>query len=247
VSGAVRSFLVALHFLTIFPYPRGSMVEGEDLGRSMAHFSSVGALLGGILWLADNLLRPYLPLDLINILLLALLTVLSGGLHWDGLADTLDGLGAGGGRHEMLAAMRDSRLGTFAVLGLILLILFDLSLLHHLGERRGTYLFLSPLLSRLSLVVLALTQPYAGAEGGVAKEFVERVGGRELALAGGIALLACLILLGLRGLLLLVVVGAFTLLVGGYLRRRLGGITGDSLGAHNELVGALVWLFGCLC
>jgi adenosylcobinamide-GDP ribazoletransferase len=96
------------------------------------------------------------------------------------------------------------------------------------------------------MVVLALTQPYARREGGLAKSFVEEVSLQEMALAGGIALIACLGLLRARGILLLCLVIAFTLLTGSYFRHRLGGITGDSLGAHNELMTALIWLFGCV-
>jgi adenosylcobinamide-GDP ribazoletransferase len=212
----------------------------------MGHFSTVGAILGGILYLVDRLLAGHLPPDLINILLLAMLSLLTGGLHWDGLADTMDGLSGSRAREERLAIMRDSRLGAFAALGLIFLVLLDLTALHHLTGRRGSYLFLAPLLSRFSMVALALTQPYARKEGGLAKAFVEKVGLPEVALSGGMALIACVVLLRLKGLLLLCLVGAFTLVLGSYFRRRIGGITGDSLGAHNELTTALVWLFGCI-
>ena len=242
----MRSFLLALQFLTIFPYPRALAIREGDLGRSMGHFSTVGAILGAILYLADRLLTGHLPLDLINILLLAALTILTGGLHLDGFADTLDALGGSRKREERLAIMRDSRLGAFGALALIFLILLDLSALHHLGDHRGSYLFLAPLLSRFSMVALALTQPYVHREGGLAKSFVEEVSLQELALAGGIALIACLALMRTQGILLFCLVGGFTLLWGSYFRHRLGGITGDSLGAHNELMTALVWLFGCI-
>jgi adenosylcobinamide-GDP ribazoletransferase len=96
------------------------------------------------------------------------------------------------------------------------------------------------------MVLLALTQTYARREEGLGRSFVEEVSLQELALAGGIALIACLVLLRGKGIVLLCLIGGATLLVGSYFRRRLGGITGDTLGATNELMTALVWIFGCI-
>lgn len=241
-----KTFLIAVHFLTIFPYPRGLSIKSGDLGRSMGHFSTVGALLGLLIYFADWLLSRHLPRDLVNILLLILLTILTGALHLDGFADTMDGLGGSKKREERLAIMRDSRLGTFGAVGLILLLLSDLTALRHLGDLRGSYLFLGPLLSRFSMVVLALTQPYARREEGVGKSFIEEVSLRQATLAGGVALIACLALLKAKGALLFCLIGGSTLLLGSYFRRRLGGITGDTLGANNELMLGLIWLFGCI-
>jgi adenosylcobinamide-GDP ribazoletransferase len=242
----LKSLLLAVQFLTIFPYPRNVSIQEGDLGRSMGQFSTVGAILGFILYLVDWLLAGHLPIDLINILLLMILTVLTGGLHLDGFADTMDGLGGIRKQAERLAIMKDSRLGTFGVVGLIFLLLFDLMALRHLTDSRGTYLFLAPLLSRFSMVTSALTQPYARKEEGLGRSFVEEVSLVELALAGGIALVACLALLWTKGLVLFCLVVGVTLLLGSLFRYRLGGITGDSLGANNELMMALVWIFGCI-
>ena len=242
----LKSFLVALQFLTIFPYPRNLVIQEGDLGKSMGQFSTVGALLGLILYLFDWLLSGVIPVDLVNILLLIALTGMTGGLHLDGFADTMDGLGGIRRQAERLAIMKDSRLGTFGAVGLIFLLFIDLMALHHLGALRGTYLFLAPLLSRFSMVALALTQPYARKDEGLSKSFIEEVSPTEVLLTGGIALLACLVLLWTRGLFLFCLVGGFTLLLGNYFRHRLGGITGDSLGADNELMMALVWVSGCI-
>ena len=246
VERALKPFFLALQFLTIFPFPRNLSIQEGDLGRSMGQFSTVGAILGFILYLVNWLLSGHLPIDLVNILLLIILTVLTGGLHIDGFADTMDGLGGVRKQADRLAIMKDSRLGTFGAAGLIFLLLFDLMALRHLGDSRGTYLFLAPLLSRFSMVTSALTQPYARKEEGLGKSFIEEVGLVELALAGGIALVTCLALLWTKGLILFCLVVGLTLLLGNFFRYRLGGITGDSLGANNELILALVWIFGCI-
>jgi cobalamin synthase len=96
------------------------------------------------------------------------------------------------------------------------------------------------------MVISALTQPYARREDGLGRSFIEEVSLQDLVLAGGIALVACLILLGTKGLILFCLLSGLTLLLGNYFRFRLGGITGDTLGANNELMMALVWFFGCI-
>ncbi len=242
----MRSFFLALQFLTIFPYPKGLTTQDGDLARSMGHYSTIGALLGAGLYLGDRLLWGRIPLDMINLLLLAALAILTGCLHWDGFADTIDALGGTRTREERLAIMKDSRLGAFGALGLIFLILWDLAALHHLTSHRGTYLFLAPLLSRFSMVTLALTQPYARREGGLGRSFVEQVSLKELGLAGGVAVVACTALLGIPGIFLFCLVSGFALLLGAFFRSRFGGITGDTLGASNEMMMALVWFFGCI-
>ena len=80
----MRSFFLALQFLTIFPYPKGLTTQDGDLARSMGHYSTIGALLGAALYLGDRLLWGRIPLDMINLLLLAALAILTGCLHWDG-------------------------------------------------------------------------------------------------------------------------------------------------------------------
>ncbi len=84
----MRRFLTALGFLTIFPSPAHSDFEENELGRSMALFPLVGLLIGCILFVINAILSPFFSDGLVNIILIASLALLTGGLHLDGFMDT---------------------------------------------------------------------------------------------------------------------------------------------------------------
>src|SRR5581483_615259 len=126
-SAVLRPALAAFTFLTRLPLRTGVAAGGAgvdmaaDLGRSLPYFPVVGAVLGGALVGAGRLLEGRLPAGLTAVLLVALLALLTGGLHLDGLADLFDALGGGrGDRARMLDIMRDSRIGAHGAVALCL-------------------------------------------------------------------------------------------------------------------------------
>jgi len=122
VRGAIASPFVALGFLTILPTPS---FAAATLGRSLAYFPLVGALLGALVAAFDLVAAAVLPRAVASVLDIAAFAVLSGGLHLDGLADTADGLFAPGDRAARLAVMRDSRAGAFAAAAVTLVLLLE--------------------------------------------------------------------------------------------------------------------------
>src|SRR5262249_40082429 len=119
----VRSFLVAVSFLTIVPVKAG-VVGSAELSRSLAFFPLVGLLLGVVLAGMAWLIPPGATAGLVGVGLTALLAVLTGGFHLDGLADVFDGLGGGrGDRERMLAIMKDSRIGAHGAAALVLVLM----------------------------------------------------------------------------------------------------------------------------
>jgi cobalamin 5'-phosphate synthase/cobalamin synthase len=233
---------LALTFLTKLPWPWRGPADETALARSMFWFPWVGALLGLGFWAAWAGLMKILPAPAAAGLLLTLTVWLTGGLHLDGLADTADGLGGGRTREETLAIMKDSRVGAFGVISLILGLVLKFSLFLSLATQiRGTgVLLLFPIISRWSMVLLAYLSPYARAEGGLGQAMTLGVSPRVLMgaslSAGGLALL----ILGAPGLVLFIAAGALVWLGRLYFQRRLGGITGDILGATNEVVEIMV-------
>ena len=184
-----------------------------------------------------------LPAPAAASLLLTLTVWVTGGLHLDGLADTADGLGGGRTREEALTIMKDSRVGAFGVISLILGLVLKFSLFLSLAtQTRGAgVLLLFPVISRWSMVLLAYLSPYARAEGGLGQAMTLGVSPRVLTgaslSAGGLALL----ILGAPGLVLIIAAGTLVWLGSLYFQHRLGGITGDILGATNEVVEILAW------
>lgn len=231
----IRSLGLALTFLTIFPYPRRLECTPAELARAMLWFPLVGLFLGLLLWGAYLGLGLIFPNLVASAVLLVLLVVATGGLHLDGLADTLDGLGGGNTPEARLRIMKDSSLGTFGVVGLVLVLLLKFSLFLALGGKgdlRALTLF--PVVSRWSMVGLAYLSPYARPEGGLGEAMTSLVSGRDFWLSSLATILLALLAYRLRGLVILGLIALSTWLISLYCQRRLGGITGDVLGAVNE-------------
>lgn len=233
---------LALTFLTKLPWPWRGPADETALARSMFWFPWVGAVLGLIFWGAWAGLQRILPVPAAASLLLALTVLATGGLHLDGLADTTDGLGGGHTPADALRIMKDSRVGAFGVISLVLALVLKFSLFLSLPTKAGgtAVLLLYPVISRWSMVLLAYLSPYARAEGGLGQAMTLGVSPRVL---GGASLSAgalALLILGAPGLVLFGAAATLVWLGSRYFQRRLGGITGDLLGATNEVVEVLV-------
>jgi len=231
-------FRIAAGFLTVFPVARELEVDGERLARSMGFFPAVGLAMGLGLVVVDWLLGALIPRPVLDCLLVLLLILATGALHLDGIADLIDGLAGGrGDRENTLKIMKDSRVGAMAVVGVVMLLLLKyLSLYNVPLEHKKAALLLMPCAGRWIQVVLAAFCRYLRPEGGTAAVFVDRVGERETLLATGSLLLACFVLFGLKGIFLLFLFGLVAMLLLRYFEARLGGVTGDVLGASTEVV-----------
>ena len=238
----MKGFLRALSFLTVLPAGASMSSEGDgkDLARSMAFFPLVGLLIGLLLTLGYYLFSIFLPRSIVLWLTIGLLAFLTRGLHLDGFSDTMDGLASGGTREKILEVMRDSRIGAFGVIGLIFLIgakylalvQIPVSSIYH-------SLILMTVAGRNSMVLVCFRSPYARSEGGLAKPFTENLVARQLAFSLASAFGIALLLFGAKGILLFLAVSLFSLAYRLFFIRRLGGITGDILGAANELAELL--------
>src|SRR5262245_43591806 len=128
----MRRLALAFQFLTILPWPRVEVRQAEDLGGSMVFYPIVGAVLGSFLVGVFFIGAEIFPPGVLRPALVALLIVLTGGLHLDGLADVCDGFYAGRTRAETLRIMKDPHLGTMAVLGVISVLMMKVVLLSYL-------------------------------------------------------------------------------------------------------------------
>jgi len=240
VPSLFRAFPLALTFLTILPWPPRPVAAPEELARALFWFPWVGAVLGAIYAAAGVVAFRLFPSGAAAVVLVALTVILTRGLHLDGLADTLDGLGGGRDPASRLAVMKDSRLGAFGALALVLALLLKFAFLQVLLEAgRWGALFLFPAVSRAGMVLLAFLSPYARPEGGLGRAMTEGVTpgilSGALLSAVGLALLAG----GLAGLVVLTLAGLTVLGLSRLFTRLLGGVTGDVLGAANEILEIL--------
>ena len=195
-------FLAALQFLTIIPLRRTFGLE--DMGRSLGYFPVVGLILGLILAGLSWLLDLVLPLALVNILLIVALVVLTGALHLDGLVDTCDGMAWHRTPQERLEVMRDSRAGSFGVVGACCLLLVKYVSLNSVPEAsRTAALVLMPVLGRWGMAYAVFAYPYARSHG-MGRIFQEQTTWRSLVLATVTVLVVAVVLGRLGGLVTVV-------------------------------------------
>ena len=242
------TFPLALTFLTVLPWPRLGQVGPGDLARSMFWFPWVGLILGLGFWGAFLGLRGLFPPAAAAALLLTLTVLATRGLHLDGLADTVDGLGGGNTPEKRLAIMKDSRLGAFGAVSLLLALLLKFSFFLGWGETGpGPGFIVYPVLSRWGMVFLAYLSPYARPEGGLGQAMTAGVTGKALLGATLSTLVLTLLIAGIYGVLLLAAAAAAVWLLNIYFQKKLGGVTGDVLGAANEVLEILALMGLLLC
>ena len=249
----MKSLLIALQFLTPIPLKLSS-VEPKDLARSMRYFPLIGLIIGLFLVLVKTL--AFGPLNfsatVTATLLLLSLTALSGGLHLDGLSDMCDGFYAGRSKEEIVKVMRDPHIGVMGVIGIVFILLLKWSVLVSLPLAMPYYsniaLLMIPFLGRWAMVIAAAAGPYAQvAVDGTGKPFVDNVTRKDAIISTVITLVVTFALSFISGnfvwvalmIVALLVVMAMVMIS----RRILGGLTGDILGAVNEVTEVAV-LFG---
>jgi adenosylcobinamide-GDP ribazoletransferase len=235
----MRLYLIAMQFLTIIPLPFDTRCQKEDLGRSTACFPLAGLTVGSLLVGLNWLIGPWLNRPLTAALLITALAAVTGALHLDGLADVCDGLAARGSRERFLAVMKDSNVGAVGAVGLVLgLLLKWQALLAVPAGITWQALLLFPTLGRFGQV-LAMAGAKHARQDGLGASFIQGMAARHLLVALCITVAACLLLLPVRGMLALITVFAVSLVIRGYFRNRLGGLTGDIIGCSCELAEIL--------
>jgi adenosylcobinamide-GDP ribazoletransferase len=235
----ILDFLLAIQFLTRLPVTVKGEVNDQKMARSMSWFALVGLLLGALGAGVHALASLAFPLPVSNFLTLAFLIFITGNLHGDGLMDTADGIFSGRPKERMLEIMRDSLVGSHGVMAGILVVTAKLVLLGQMPQgSQGMALILALALGRWAQVYGAARYPYARATGGVGN-FTLHVGKREMLFNSIVVVILSLAILQLPALLLLGTVLLGTILLLRYTAGKIGGVTGDTLGATNECVEVL--------
>jgi adenosylcobinamide-GDP ribazoletransferase len=171
--------------------------------------------------------------------------LLTRGFHLDGLADAADALGSLAPRERMLAIMKDSAVGAFGVLALVLTLGAKWIAVARLVESgTGVWIVAAYVVSRAAQVELAVVLPYARAEGGTARAFVRDARGVHRLVAWTLAFLMITLVCGPAGVAVLVGGWLLARALGWRFMKMLGGVTGDLLGATSEIVETAV-LFAC--
>jgi adenosylcobinamide-GDP ribazoletransferase len=247
--------LVAVQFLTRLPVPPFKHYDPQWLHQSSRHFPAVGLLVGllcaGVFWLGSLLFTPLVA----AVLSTAFGIKLTGAFHEDGLADSCDGLGGGLTRERTLTIMKDSRLGTYGVLGLVSALLLKISLLASMPIPIAVIaLIIGHTASRLLCISLLSLLPYGGEiEHAKAKPMAQQLTPIQGLYSSGWLILAIILValifpntmqqIGLAQWLLAMILALIaTDYMRRLLRRRLDGYTGDGLGATQQLSEIAIYI-----
>ena len=244
----MKGLILLFQFMTRIPMPGKAEYNSEEMGKSFKLFPIVGMVIGIILYVTYLGLSQFIDNKYALAMLVILMeVVLTGGLHLDGLADTFDGIFSYRSKHRMLEIMRDSRVGTNGALALIIGFLLKIFLLVEVGF---PVLLIMPVIGRLNSVVNASIAPYARPTG-MGKALVANTDTSGLVMA---AILTIAFTLGVSGILGGTIVGwlliiPVVMVLGIYfaklMERKIGGVTGDTLGAVVELTEVVVLFTAC--
>ena len=238
-------FLTAVMFFTRIPI-NFSTFDNADLNKATRYFPLVGIIVGFVgalvFWLSNKLL----PLEVSLLLSMSSTIILTGAFHEDGLADSIDGLGGGWSREQVLTIMVDSRIGSYGAIGLVMVLLTKYQVLsYQLAALIPVTLVAGHALSRLCAVLVMATQNYVKVAG-KSKSLDSRISITELMIATFFGLLP-IAFLELRFLVALVPVAIIWIWSSAKIKARIGGYTGDCLGAMQQIteIAFYVGLLGC--
>jgi len=230
----ISGFVHAVRFLTVIPIPMRDVSDEADFASSLIYFPLVGFFIGVVcafIWYISSLFVSQFTSSAIVV---TVWVVLTGALHLDGFTDTVDGLGGGKTREEKLAIMKDSRIGTFGSVSLILLIVLKIAMLSELSEGYPVFaIILAAATGRWIIGGAAFTFPSARPEG-MGAMFKKYCGKREFVISSVIMGVVSLFCLAVWGPLLVILTAGLSYGVATVLSKKLGGLTGDSYGALCE-------------
>jgi adenosylcobinamide-GDP ribazoletransferase len=256
-----RGCAAAFTFLTRLPLFGAATHSADDLRHAAVWFPVVGLVVGAVggatYWLASLLWPPVLAV----ILSVGITVWMTGAFHEDALADALDGFGGGWDKARVLAIMKDSRIGSYALVGVLLVMAAKIAALSAIAQwpAAGTgdpstraagvvqALVLAHVMGRWSSVPLMWRLPYVRADDqserpSAGRPFGSGVTGVQALAATGLMLVIAAIVASGRAALIVAITAAVTWIAGRYCDRRIGGITGDALGATNQVVELAVYL-----
>lgn len=244
IATELQRFLAALMFFSRIPCPAWQGSPDIALRHASRYFPLVGWLVGatsaGIIWLT---LRIF-PTPVAVLLGMSAAMLLTGAMHEDAFADSCDGFGGGWTREQVLRIMQDSRIGAYGAVGLMMLLALKFAALVSLRPAQlPLALIAGHAVSRLIAISFLRTHAYARPEGtGKLHAVAQRISLADLAIAAVFGLLPLALLPARQALPALAILIVIRLLAGRYLTRRLGGYTGDCLGAVQQLCEAFFYL-----
>jgi len=241
----IQIFFAALMFYTRIPGPRRISNSEEYLNKSVKYLPLAGWLIGGFSALVFYSCIYILPIPVSIVLSMAASILLTGAFHEDGIADVCDGFGGGYTRERKLEIMKDSRIGVFGTIGLIMVLGLKFILLNEIYVTIVPFAIIAAhSLSRFAAITIMNTLQYARKEEEKSKviSFVKKMTIPELIIAGMFGILPLALFQNYFYFLLIIPVFITRWLLGTYFKKQIGGYTGDCLGATQQLCEVVFYL-----
>jgi adenosylcobinamide-GDP ribazoletransferase len=244
MSRIFQDIAAAFQFLTRLPLKRLAY-KPDGLPRAIKYFPLVGLAVGVAAVALYRLLSAHLPIAVIALLIVLFSMLVTGGMHEDGLADAADAFGGGWDRQQILAIMKDSRIGSYGALALVFSIAGRILLLTYIPAANFVqYVISAEVLCRWVMLPLGAVLSGAGQQGSQGARIARRVSGASLAVGTLIALGTVGFLLRMPAVWPIAAASAVTLFCGLYYKHRIGGVTGDCFGATGQVTLLAVYLCG---
>jgi len=241
IGRVLNGSLIAIEFLTPLRLRKVQTYDDRTFAEALGWYPFAGLVIGVFLALADRGLTELLPPAPVAALTVALLALLSGGLHLDGVADTADGMAVQGDRARRLGVMSEGNTGPAGVMALVLVLLAEWAAISSLPpDARTAALILAPVLARWTVVPVGLLFRPARPRG-LGHAIHSGMWPLAAPLATAIALAAALATFGVAGLVLMLLAAVSAVLIAGAASRMLQGVTGDVFGAGIEIAQVVTW------
>ena len=248
IKNFFEQFIILIQFMTRIPIPLKISYSEKKLGKSIKFFPLVGLIIGLILYFSNFLITVYLKnifynKTIIAIFLIILEILIAGIIHIDGLADTFDGLFSYAKKEKMLEIMKDSRIGTNGAVVLILYFITKTVLISEIITTTPKYLIIFPIIARLSTPVNAGLSNYAR-KSGMSNAIISENGIFEVIFSLALSIILVFYIIGIEGIITIFIAFIFIIIFMLNVRKKIDGITGDTMGASLELTSILVLFLG---
>ena len=232
----IKIFLAMVQFFTRIPIKSNIILEKQDFGKGLIFAPLVGGVIGLFLLVLYNILITFMPLQMTAVFLIIGYMLITGGLHLDGLGDTFDGMFSNRPKEQILEIMRDSRVGTNAVLGIFSILLMNYATICSIkSDTIGVAILLMPVAGRIGSLVGAGLHTYARSGEGLGKTFIDFCGIKEIVIGFILGTVVFYLLAGPKGVGIAFLMLFSAIFVSKFFARKIGGTTGDVLGAVCEI------------
>jgi len=238
----MKPFIAAIRFITVLPLGRAGTYDPRGM---IPFFPMVGLLLGGVISAFDRLALTLWSKPLVSLLDVILLICMTGALHLDGLGDTADGLYGNRPRDRALEIMKDSRIGVMGLVAIVCGLAVKWAGISELGPYRHLLLVIIPSYARSGMVIAVRFLDYMRPKDGIGRDLFDKPL-RLIDFSGILLPMGLSLFMGLMALILNIAFLIATFLILRFYKKRIGGVTGDMLGAITEVLEPLLFLIASM-